>query len=132
MKEFPSQSKGFNPFCEMVGLEFTKCESGTSECVLEVNDKLFNPHQVLHGAVIYAMADTGMGGALYTMLESDELCATTNISIDYFEAVRHGLLKCITKVLHKGKRLAGLESEVFHDGRLVAKALGTYAIFSKK
>ena len=35
-----------------------------------------NPHNVVHGAVLYAMADTGMGAALYPTLSADKVCAT--------------------------------------------------------
>ncbi len=31
--------------------------------------------------------------------------------------------------MNEGRRVAVLESEVFNEGRLVAKALGTFAIF---
>ncbi len=109
-KHFPLTSKGYNPFCDMVGLEFSGCESGESRCFLEVNEKLYNPQNVLHGAVLYAMADTGMGAALYSLMEEDEGCATSEISIVYFKAVRSGRLTCHTKVLHKGKRLSAMES----------------------
>lgn len=35
-----------------------------------------NPRNVVHGAVLYAMADTGMGAALYPTLSADKVCAT--------------------------------------------------------
>ena len=128
-KEFPLESEGFHPFAELIGLTFSRAEKGYSECVLEVNAHLLNPHNVVHGAVIYSMADTGMGAALYPYLEQDELCATIEIKVVYFVAVASGVLTCKTKLIHKGKRTAALESEIEGDGRLVAKALGTYSIF---
>ncbi len=131
-KNFPKDSKGFHPYAELIGLIFTKISKGQSQCVLEVDEKLFNPHKVLHGAVLYSMADTGMGGAMYTLLEKDELCATVEVKINYFKAVRSGKLTCDTKVINKGKSIAVLESEMLNDGTLVAKALGTYSIFKAK
>ena len=47
----------------------------------------------------------------------------------YMASVREGTIECETKLLHKGKRIAVLESEVRSGDRLVAKALGTFAIF---
>jgi acyl-CoA thioesterase len=87
-----------------------------------------NPHGVAHGAVAYALADTGMGAALYTLLEPGESCATIEIKIVYLASAREGELVCETKVIRKGSRVAVLESEVFESNRLVAKALGTYSI----
>lgn len=131
-KKFPLDPKGFNPFGELIGLKFPKCEKGYSQCVLEVNEKLFNPHKVLHGGIVYSMADTGMGGALYPGLGDDELCATIEIKIVYFAAVTSGTLVCDTRVVHRGKRVAILESEIKNDGKLVAKATGSFSIFKVK
>ena len=77
----PLQTKGFHPFGDMIGLNFIKLEKGYSQCVLNVENKLMNPHKTLHGGVIYSMADTGMGAALYPLLEKDELCATIEVKI---------------------------------------------------
>ena len=131
-KKVPLESEGFNPFGELIGLDFVKCERGYSQCVLEVNERLLNPHKVLHGGVIYSMADTGMGGALYSYLDDDELCATIEIKIVYFKAVTSGTLTCDTKIVHRSKRIAALESEIAKDGHLVAKATGTFSIFRVK
>ena len=62
-KNFPLNMKGFHPFGDLIGLKFTKVEKGYSQCTLDVVDKLLNPHKVVHGGVLYSMADTGMGGS---------------------------------------------------------------------
>lgn len=128
-KKFPLKSEGFNPFGELIGLNFSKCEKEYSQCNLEVNEKLLNPHKVLHGGVIYSMADTGMGGALYFCLDDDELCTTIEIKIVYFMAVTSSGLTCETKLIHRSKKIATLESKIKNDGRLIAKGLGTFFIF---
>lgn len=131
-KKFPLKSEQFNPFGELIGLNFSECENGYSRCTLEVNEKLFNPHKVLHGGVVYSLADTGMGAALYSDLAEDELCATVEIKIAYFVAVTSGTLTCETRVIHRSKRIAVLESEVRNDGRLTAKAMGTFSVSKVK
>ena len=128
-KDLPLKSKGFNPFGELIGLNFTTQKNGGSQCVLEVSEKHLNPHGTLHGGVVYAMADTGMGAALYTLLNEQELCATVEIKVTYLQAVLSGTLTCDTKAIHRGGRLAFLESEVRNGETLVAKATGTYVIF---
>ncbi|MBA7596763.1 hypothetical protein ES703_03750 [subsurface metagenome] len=122
-------AKGFHPFGDLIGLKFTKFGNGDSQCVLDVEEKLMNPHKTLHGGVLYSMADTGMGGALYSLLEKDELCATVEIKITYFKPVREGNLICDTTVIHKGKSLGILESNILNNGTLVSKAYGTFSIF---
>jgi acyl-CoA thioesterase len=122
--------KGFHPFGDLIGLKFTKLEKGYSQCTLEVVDKLLNPHKVVHGGVMYSMADTGMGAAAYTNLGKNELCATIEIKINYFKAVKAGMLTCNTKVIHQGKKIVTMDSEIINDEQIVAKALGTYSIFT--
>ena len=75
------------------------------------------------------MADTGMGGALYSLLEKNESCATIEVKITYFKAVKEGKLTCDTKVIHRGKSFGVLESEIFNDDILISKAYGTFSIF---
>jgi acyl-CoA thioesterase len=126
-------TKGFHPFGDLIGLKFTKLEKGYSQCTLEVVNKLLNPHKVVHGGVLYSMADTGMGAAAYTNLnKKNELCATIEVKINYFKAVRGGNLTCNTRVIHQGKKVATLDSEILNEGQIVAKALGTYSIFNIK
>jgi acyl-CoA thioesterase len=125
----PLKSKGFHPFGDLIGFEFTKLRPGYSQCVLQINNNHFNPHKTVHGAVMYSMADTGMGGALYSLLEKGESCATVEIKITYFKPVKEGKLICDTKVIHRGKSFGVLESEVMNGEVLVSKAYGTFSIF---
>ena len=120
-----------HPFADLIGLTFESTEPGTSRCRVPIRAELLNPHGVVHGAVAYALADTGMGGALYPMLEKSESCATIEIKIVYLSSAREGDLVCDTHVIRKGSRVAVLESEIFESERLVAKALGTYSIHGR-
>ncbi|MFX0076068.1 MAG: PaaI family thioesterase [Candidatus Hermodarchaeota archaeon] len=128
----PLNTKSFHPFGDLIGLKFTKLSKGCSQCTLEVVDKLLNPHGVVHGGVLYSMADTGMGAAAYSNLNKNEICATIEVKINYFKAVRGGNLICETKVIHQGKKTIALDSEIFNEGIIVAKALGTYSIIKIK
>ena len=131
-KNSPLNTKGFHPFGDLIGLKFTKLEKGYSQCTVEVVDKLLNPHNVVHGGVMYSMADTGMGAAAYTNLNKNEICVTIEVKINYFKAVKGGILICNTKVIHQGKKVVALDSEIINEDQIVAKALGTYSIFEVK
>jgi acyl-CoA thioesterase len=120
-----------HPFADLIGLSFEQTEPGKSRCRVSVRPELLNPHGVVHGAVAYALADTGMGGALYPLLEKGESCATIEIKIVYLSSAREGELVCDTRVIRKGSRVAVLESEIFESDRLLAKALGTYSILRR-
>lgn len=121
-----------HPFADLIGLVIDRVANGTSVCSVPVTGKLLNPHNVAHGAVLYALADTGMGAALYPLLSAGELCATVEIKINYYAPVYAGRVSCATRVLNKGKSIVNLESEIFIDDRLVAKANGNYSIFKPR
>lgn len=124
-----SSTRPAHPFADLIGLESQTQEGGRSVCRLTVEDIHMNPQGVVHGAVLYALADTGMGAALYPSLEPGELCATIEIKIGYFKAARSGVLECDTVVVHRGRRVAALESSVRCGDELLAKATGSYSIF---
>lgn len=54
--------------------------------------------------------------------------ATTEL-LAMFVPATSGTIVCDTKVIHKGKKIAVMESEIKNNEKLVAKALGTYSIF---
>jgi len=118
-----------HPYAERIGLVFEEQRAGHSRCVLNVAEDHLNPHGVMHGAVIYSLADTGMGAALYPTLEPGEICATIEIKINYFKPVVSGVLACVTELVNRGKTVANLESTVHCGDVLVAKANGNYSIF---
>lgn len=94
-------------------------------------EKHMNPHGVVHGAVIYALADTGMGGALTSQLEEGEICSTIEIKINYFRPALAGRLSCRTEIVNKGRKTAMMESTVSDaKERLIAMAMGTFMIIA--
>lgn len=131
-KEFPLKSANFNPFCELIGLDFEQLNSQFSRSVIEVKSHLLNPNRVVHGGVIYAMADTGMGAVIYCSLTEGENCATIEIKISYLRPIFDGKIICDAKLLQKGRSIGVLEAEIFNHDRLVAKALGTFSIHKER
>ena len=76
------------------------------------------------------MVDYAMGSALWQERSGDEAIATIGISINYVQTARDGVVVCTARVDRRNDRIAVLRSEVEHaDGRLVATAVGSYAIF---
>ena len=121
-----------HPFAELIDLRPVAQSAGSSRFELDVRERHLNPHQVVHGAVVYAMADTGMGAALYPTLAGGEICATIEIKINYFKPVTRGQLSCVTTVVNRGKTIANLESKIYLAEVLVAQANGNYAIFTPR
>lgn len=118
-----------HPFAKLIDLRYLEQGPGHSRCKVTIDEKHLNPNRVVHGAVIFALADVGMGAAVQPLLTEGELCATVEIKINYFKPVHDGDLICTTTLVNRGKTLANLDSVVHCGEMLVAKANGTYAIF---
>jgi len=131
-KGYPMGAKGFSPFRDLVGVTFTKVDSGYSHCVLEVDKRLLNPAGIVHGGALYTLADSGMGAALFSSVGEGEMFLTVETSIFYFKAVSSGTLTCESKVVHRGKRIAMMEAEIRNGGQTVARAVGTFSIYRGK
>ena len=121
-----------HPFGDLVGLESVERGEGRSVMALDITRDHLNPNEVVHGAVIFAMADTGMGSALTSLLDEGQLCSTIEIKINYFRPGVNGRLTCETRVINRSKRTAALESSILDEQqRLIARATGTYMIIER-
>ena len=121
-----------HPFADLLGFEITARGEGQCTSELAAGPTHLNPNGVVHGAALYALADTGMGGALSSLLDASQYCSTIEIKINYFRPAVVGRLRCETRVVHKGSRTSALESEIFDArGKLVARATGTFMILER-
>ena len=118
-----------HPFADLIDLKVEAKRAGHSVLSLTLAPQHLNPRGVVHGAVVFARADTGMGSALYPMLAPGQICATIDIAISYFRPVQTGRLVCTSEVLNRGRTVAHLSSRVMAGEQLVASATGNFAIF---
>jgi acyl-CoA thioesterase len=116
------------PFVQHVGLQVVESSAGSSLLTLFIQPQHHNSHGVVHGGALFTLADTGMGAAVYSVLAGGESCTTVEIKINYFRPVIQGTIECRSQVIHRGRSLAAIESSLSVDGKLVAKASGTFAI----
>lgn len=123
-----------NPYAELVGftLRLGRRGSGACSAALDVRPELLNPNGVVHGGALFSMADTVMGAALHTTLAPGEYCATVEIKIHFLQPVSKGRIRCRTRLVQRGSRIAVLESQISAGRQQVALALGTFAIFAPR
>jgi acyl-CoA thioesterase len=123
-----------NPFAQLVGFTLRLGRRGSGSCTaaLDVRPELLNPNGVVHGGALFAMADTVMGAALYTTLEPGENCATIEIKIHFLQPAIKGKIRCRTRLVHRGRRIAVLEAHLSVGRLQIAQALGTFAIFAPR
>jgi len=83
------------PFAELLGMRAKFIGDGRARFELAVEPKHLNPHGTLHGGVVYSLADSAMGAALFSLLGEGE---------HYLEA----------KVYGDGDRLVALATGTFY------------------
>lgn len=121
-----------HPFADLIGLVVTARDDGRSRSELLIAPAHLNPHQVVHGAVLFALADTGMGAALYPSLAAGESCATIELKLNFFRPATQGTLVCDSTIVNRGRTIANLESRILLGDKLVATANGNFAIFARR
>ncbi|WP_458413710.1 PaaI family thioesterase [Schinkia sp. CFF1] len=96
-------------------------------CTVEfdIEDFMYNPHQILHGGVISFVLDVSMGHLCKKVLGP---AVTVEMKVQYFKAAKSGKVKCEAKFLKKGRNILFLESRMYDEKEnLIAMATGTFA-----
>jgi uncharacterized protein (TIGR00369 family) len=100
---------------------------------LTITPELINGGGMLAGVATFSLVDYTMGSALWKETADDEGIATLNIAINYVQTATEGELVCTAQVDRRNRTSGVLRSEVRHeDGRLIATAVGSYAIFPRR
>lgn len=121
-----------HPFAELIGLHVAPGQGGHATGHLDVAPQHLNPHGVVHGAVLVALADTTMGSALYTQLERGQSCATIEIKSSFVAPVRQGRVEAEAEVVRLGRSVAFLECRLRAAGQLVLTASASFAVIAPR
>ena len=116
-----------------LGMRLATVELG--EVVVEVvpGRRHANGNDIAHGGLVAAMADSAMGAAVSTTLESGWRISTVDLQVDYHRPVAlwRGLVRATGTVTRRGRRLAHADCALDVDGRTVATARAIFAVFRR-
>jgi acyl-CoA thioesterase len=110
-------------FARLLGLRWE-----SEELRLTIRPEHINSVGLLLGPVVFALADYGMTSALLPRLAPEEMCATTNVAINFIDSAAEGEAVCVSRVERRTRRTAATACEIRHDGRLLATAIGSFVI----
>jgi uncharacterized protein (TIGR00369 family) len=100
---------------------------------MTIRPELINAGGLLSGVATYALVDYCMGSTLFAQTTRGERIATITISINYIQTATEGDVVCRSVLDRRNRSNAVMRSEVRHeDDRLLATAIGSYAIFTRK
>jgi uncharacterized protein (TIGR00369 family) len=119
------------PAAEHLGREVLEVDPDAREVRLRFRGRpeFTNRHGGLHGGILGAMLDSAMACTLMSVLEPEERASTLEIKTSFLRAAPLGELRALGRVIHRGGRVAFLESEMRDlDGDLLATATATFRI----
>lgn len=113
---------------ELFGFDVESVHDGRAIFRLEVRPRHKQIHNVVHGGILAALADTTAAIAAYTVVPRGVELATLEFKINYLEAVPGGTIKAEARVLRGGRNFIVTECEIYNEsGSLAAKALLTFS-----
>jgi acyl-CoA thioesterase len=120
----------------LLGMKIITAESGVGKVSIQVDQRLMHPQQIVHGGVIFTLADTAMSMALFSVLPAGTRFGTIEAKINFLLPVRAGELLAEGRIVHQGRSTAVLESTVFNtvegEQQTISRVLGTFSIARSK
>jgi uncharacterized protein (TIGR00369 family) len=128
-----SEDLALSAFSRTLGCNILRLdEAGIAEVSLSLEPHLRNRHGKMHGGAVFSLVDMAMGLACSASHGFDRQSVTVECKINYVRSISEGEALCIARVLHAGRRTLVVEAEVLQDGKLFAKAQGTFAVIEER
>src|SRR5215475_6873420 len=125
--EYARSRVKLSKFSALMGFEVVKLSNGGAVLEVTTADHHRQIHDVMHGGVIAALADTAAAIAAYTVVPRGTEVVTLELKINYLLPVSEGKLTAEGKVLRAGRNFIVVECDVTREeGSLAAKALMTF------
>src|SRR5499427_7647460 len=125
--EYAQSRVRLSKFSALMGFEVVKLSNGGAILTVVTEDRHRQIHNVMHGGVIAALADTAAAIAAYTVVPRGTEVVTIELKINYLLPVRGGKLNAEGRVLRAGRNFIVVECDVTReDGALAAKSLLTF------
>ena len=116
-----------------LGIERTAWSPGHTCLEVTVAQDHLNKGGAAHGGLMTVLLDGALGGALVSTLPVTSWCATTQLTTSFLDAARLGeRLVATGRVVRRGRHVAHLAGEVRVGERVVASAVGTWAIWGAR
>jgi acyl-CoA thioesterase len=126
------QSAHASGYFRLLDMHIENALDGVGAASIQVDARLMHAQNIVHGGLIFTLADTAMSMALLSTLTPQTLFSTIEAKINYFLPVRTGALMAEATIVHRARTIAVLEAVVYNtnaDQRvMIAKTLGTFNI----
>lgn len=131
--EYARQRIQSSRFGKLVGFGVDRLYAGGAVLSFVVDERHLQIHDVVHGGVIAALADTAAAIAAYTVSPEGSELVTVELKINYLVPLVDGRVEAEGRVLRVGRNFLVVECDVRNrQGALAAKALMTFAAAAPK
>jgi uncharacterized protein (TIGR00369 family) len=114
------------PFGRTIGFRVERIVSGEAVVVVSCNRKLHNVFGYTHGGAIFSLADTAIGLAHVSLLESHQTSTTVESKINFLRPALSGELRAHARCVKQGRTLSFFECDVLDgENRLIARSNAT-------
>ncbi len=121
------------PFNRLLGTRCVFREEGRSRYELTLGPDHLNRRGVAHGGVVASLLDTALGAAVVSSIKKEEWCGTLQLSVQFREPARPGVITADGRMSRRGKTAAFAEGEIRDaEGKLLATALGVWNIWPRR
>ena len=120
------------PFVEHLGIHLVEQNPERAIVSLKRRPEILNSWGAAHGGVIMTMLDLVMSMAVRGHYKATAGVLTVDMSVGFLNASEDDVF-AEGRVLHAGRSTAFCESEARNtEGRILAKAIGTFKLLDKK
>ncbi|MBX6377558.1 MAG: PaaI family thioesterase [Clostridia bacterium] len=120
-------------FTDYLGMQLERIEYGRAEVYLPFRPLFKQAGGVVHGGVIFALADQATAMATLSVLPLDRGTTTVEMKLNFLKGVQEGNLRAVGAVRRRGGRVVVAAADVFDEtGDLVATGLATLLVLRGK
>jgi len=133
--ELEEYKKAFNDhFSRTVGYEMTAISRSQSVYEMIVEEKHWNPNNIMHGGALFSVMDSGQGALVHYILNTKEVFGTTaEATIRYRKPHKEGRIVVRTTVTERKRSILYVRTEAFNEqGDLLAELTEKWMILPRK
>ncbi len=110
-------------FAAFVGIKLVELQPGYAKASLEITDKHLNPVNMVHGGVMFTLADFTFGAASNS--QGGQVSVALNANISYFKSPKGKILTAEAKEVSSNKKISGYMIDIFDENKeLIAQFNG--------
>ncbi|MEM8530912.1 MAG: PaaI family thioesterase [Chloroflexota bacterium] len=125
-----------SPFVASIGMQASIDGVGSARTWIEIHESLYQAEGLVHGGVIYTLADAAVAIAVHSCTRPTQKIATIEAKMNYLAPATTGTLSAFARVEHEGQTLAVAQCEITNETpertRRVALMLCTFALLADR